>query len=58
MPFIAHENVKLILFFQGVFSDALQSVLSLCLRLDPHARPDIDRIKNYLEAFSNNAANN
>ena len=38
--------------FQGVFSDALQSVLSLCLRLDPNARPDVHRIKNYLEAFS------
>lgn len=37
--------------FQGVEAEAIQSVIDLCLKLDPKARPECSRLDAYLTDF-------
>ena len=32
-------------------AEAVQSVIDLCLKVDPESRPDYDRLKSYLTDF-------
>ena len=45
-------NTFFLILSKGVESEAIQSVLDLCFKLDPESRPDCDRLKRYLGDFS------